>query len=72
MPLAKQSEVKSKNFRNKKEITMKSSKDANNNRPLALNKRTVKRLQVQAAVPAAGIRVQSWYSIIFLSCDGIC
>jgi hypothetical protein len=41
---------------------------------LTLNKQTVKRLNVQAAQPGAGpqIRAQSWYSIIFLSCDGIC
>jgi len=46
----------------------------NKKRALTLNKQTVKRLNVQAARPGEGpqVRAQSWYSIIFLSCDGIC
>ena len=49
------------------------TKSNEKNRSLALNKQTVKRLNVQPNNAQNGrIRADSWYSIIFLSCDGIC
>ena len=51
----------------------KTNETTNENNQLALTKHTLKRLNVQTARPEdAGRASGSWYSIIFLSCDGIC